>query len=208
MLLTGLTGGIGSGKSTVAEAFAARGAVIIDADVIARQVVLPSGAAYAGVVSRFGPDIVRPDGTIDRLALATVVFADPAARADLNALTHPTIGAEILSRVAAQRETDGVVVLDIPLLDRTRVTAYGLAAVVVVDTPEEVAVARLVAQRGFAEPDARARIAAQISRDERRRLVDLVPRGAVIDNGGDRAALDARIEEVWQLLVSWSHPLG
>jgi dephospho-CoA kinase len=200
MLLTGLTGGIGSGKSTVAAALAARGAEVVDADVIARQVVLPGGAAYDAVIERFGSGIVGPDGTIDRPALASVVFSDPSARADLNAITHPAIGAEIFARVNDLGQWDGVVVLDIPLLDRGRVVAFGLAAIVVVDVPEDLAVARLVDQRGFTEADARARIAAQISRQERRRLVELVPVGAVVDNRGDLAVLERRVGEVWQLL--------
>jgi dephospho-CoA kinase len=200
MLLAGLTGGIGSGKSTVAAGLAARGAEVVDADVIARQVVRPGGAAYEAVIGRFGPGIVGPDGTIDRPALASVVFSDPSARADLNAITHPAIGAEISARVNDLREWNGVVVLDVPLLDRARVGTYALAAIVVVDVPEDLAVARLVGQRGFTEPDARARIAAQISRQERRQLVELVPVGVVVDNRGDLAALERRVEEVWQLL--------
>jgi dephospho-CoA kinase len=201
MLVTGLTGGIGSGKSTVAAAFAARGAAVVDADVIARQVVQPGGAAYDAIVERFGPAVLRADGAIDRPALAAVIFSDPADRAALDAITHPAIGREISARVRALGEGKGVVVLDVPLLDRRRVAAYGLAAVVVVDVPEELALARLVVGRGFTEADARARIAAQISREERRRLVELVPVGAVVDNAGDLEALEARIDEVWTLLA-------
>jgi dephospho-CoA kinase len=200
MLLTGLTGGIGAGKSTVADAFAARGAVVIDADRVAREVVLPGGPAYAPLVDRFGSGVVAPDGTIDRPALAAVVFADSAARADLNAITHPVIAAEMQRRVLAHEGFDGVVILDIPLLDQEVIARYGLAAVVVVDTPEDVAVARLVAGRGFTEADARARIAAQMSRAQRRALVARAPLGVVIDNRGGRAELEAQIDQAWVLL--------
>jgi dephospho-CoA kinase len=201
VLLTGLTGGIGSGKSTVAGGLADRGAIVIDADQIAREIVIPGGPAYQPVIDRFGTGVVGPDGAIDRPALAAIVFSDPGARADLNRLTHPVVGAEILARVSAVGDAPRVVVLDIPLLVAATVSSYGLQAVVVVDTPEEVAVARLVSSRGFTEADARARIAAQISRQERRGLVDLVPTGVIIDNGGDRAALDVAVQQAWGVLA-------
>jgi dephospho-CoA kinase len=201
VLLTGLTGGIGSGKSTVAGALADLGGIVIDADRIAREIVLPGGPAYQPVIDRFGPGVVGPDGEIDRAALAAIVFSDDGARADLNRLTHPVIGAEILARVTAVGDAPRVVVLDIPLLAAATVSSYGLQAVVVVDTPEDVAVARLVSSRGFAEADARARIAAQISRAERRALVDLVPTGVIIDNSGDRAALDSAVQRAWAVLA-------
>lgn len=200
MLPIGLTGGIGSGKSTVAAGFVSRGAELIDADVIAREVVRPGGPAYGPLVRRFGPSVLAGDGTLDRNALARIVFSDPAERAALESITHPAIREEMLARVAALEGRAGVVVLDIPLLDAGSLEAYGLAGVVVVDLPEEQAVARLVAQRGFTEADARARVAAQIPRQERRRLAEMVPLSAVIDNRGDRRALEARIEEVWQRL--------
>lgn len=200
MLPIGLTGGIGSGKSTVAAGFVSRGAELIDADVIAREVVRPGGPAYGPLVRRFGPSVLAGDGTLDRNALARIVFSDPAERAALESITHPAIREEMLARVAALEGRAGVVVLDIPLLDAGSLEAYGLAGVVVVDLPEEQAVARLVAQRGFSEADARARVAAQIPRQERRRLAEMVPLSAVIDNRGDRRALEARIEEVWERL--------
>jgi dephospho-CoA kinase len=144
---------------------------------------------------------VGPDATIDRPALAAIVFSDPSARADLNRLTHPVVGTEILTRVAAVGDAPRVVVLDIPLLSAATVASYGLHAVVVVDTPEDVAVARLTSSRGFTEADARARISAQITREERRELVELVPTGVIIDNSGDRAALDAAINRAWAVLA-------
>lgn len=195
MLLVGLTGGIGSGKTTVAAGLDARGAGVVDADAIAREIVEPDGPAYGPVVERFGPGVVHPDGTLDRAALAAVVFADAAARADLNQLTHPVIGQVMAERVVAAAARHPIVVLDIPLLNIATRERFHLAAVVVVDTPEEVAVARLVDQRGFSEADARARVAAQISREERRRLADLV-----IDNSGDRACLEEQIDEAWSWL--------
>jgi len=167
----GLTGGIGSGKSTVASLLAGRGAVVVDADLIAREVVEPGGSAYAPIVERFGPGVLAADGRLDRAALASVVFSDPEALAALEAITHPAIQGEMARRVAAHDGSDDVVIMDIPLLkDRRR----PMAGVVVVDVPEEVAVRRLVEQRGFDERDARRRIAAQISREQRRSLADVV----------------------------------
>ena len=116
MVVVGLTGGIGSGKSTVSAMLASRGAVVIDADAIVREVQAPGGPAYQGIVDRFGPGVVLPDGALDRAALAAIVFSDPAARAELGALTYPHLGVVMAARVDAQRETDNVVVLDFPLL--------------------------------------------------------------------------------------------
>lgn len=201
VLPIGLTGGIGAGKSTVAAGFVSRGAALVDADAIAREVVRPGEPAFERIVGHFGPAVVAEDGTLDRARLAQVVFADPVERATLEAITHPAIRDEMLARVASLEGRQGVVVLDVPLLDAGGVAAYGLAGVVVVDLPEDDAVARLVAGRGFSEADARARVASQMSRDERRRLAELTPLGAVIDNRGDRQALEARIDEVWRSLA-------
>lgn len=195
MLLVGLTGGIGSGKSTVATGLSARGAGIVDADGISREIMEPGGAAYGPVVERFGPTVVGPDGRIDRPALAALVFANSEALADLNGITHPIIGRVMAERMNEQAADHPIVVLDIPLLSIATKELFKFAAVVVVDTPEDEAVERLVGQRGFTDLDARARIAAQISREERRALADLV-----IDNGGDRAALDAEIDRAWDWL--------
>lgn len=192
MLVVGLTGGIGSGKSTVSGLLAARGAVIVDADAIVREIQAPGGLAYAGIVERFGPGVVAADGTLDRPALAAIVFNDDAARADLNKLTHPVVGQVMAERMAAQAATDNVVVLDIPLLAERGRSSYPIAGVIVVDCPVDVAVSRLMGYRGFSEQDARARIAAQISREDRLAIAD-----QVVDNGGSLAGLEAQIEGVW-----------
>ena len=207
MLLVGLTGGIGSGKTTVAAGLAERGGSVIDADGIARQVVEPGGPAYQPLIDRFGAKILHPDGSVNRPALASLVFSDAVARADLNAITHPAIGQVMGERVidvAAQPRPDGsapIVILDVPLLSAETVRSYGVGAIVVVDTPTEVAVARLVAHRGFDESDARARVAAQMGREERRALIDLVPAGQVVDNSKDEEALEREISRVWAWLT-------
>jgi dephospho-CoA kinase len=192
VLAVGLTGGIGSGKSTVGELLVERGAVLIDADRIAREVVAPGGPAYQPLIERFGPAVVAPDGTLDRAALAAVAFGDAEALAALNAITHPAIGAVMAERRAAHEDTEDVVVLDIPLLTPARREAAALDVVVVVDCPVAVAVARLVAQRGFTREDAEARVAAQVSRPERLAGADYV-----IDNSSDRAHLVAEVDRVW-----------
>ncbi len=199
MLLVGLTGGIGSGKSTVAAGLAERGASVIDADAIARQVIQPGGPAYRAVIDRFGGEVLHADGTVDRPALAAVVFSDPAARADLDAITHPAIGQVMVEQVMACGDA-AIVVLDVPLLRADTVQSYGLAAVVVVDAPTDVALRRLVKHRGFSEEDARARAAAQMSGAERRALIDLVPAGLVVHNAGDLGALEAEITRAWSFL--------
>jgi dephospho-CoA kinase len=200
MLLVGLTGGIGSGKSTVAAGMAERGAGLVDADSIGREIVEPDGPAYRPVVERFGPGVVRADGGIDRPALAAVVFADPDARADLNQLTHPVIAEVMAERVVEAAADHDIVVMDIALLEIAR-DRFDFAVVIVVDCPEDIAVARLVEHRGFSEADAQARVAAQISREERRRLAD-----RVIDNGGDRAELETQIDQTWAWLTARARP--
>jgi dephospho-CoA kinase len=192
MLVVGLTGGIGSGKSTVASLLAARGAVVVDTDVIARHVVEPGAAAYDAVVSRFGPSVVAPDGALDRRALADLVFEDLAALADLNAIVHPAVRAEVARRLAeeAEADPDAVIVLVVPLL--VEAGTYDVAGVIVVDCPEDIAVRRLVEGRGMGEADARRRIAAQATREERRGHADLV-----LDNGGTLAELAAQVAWAW-----------
>ena len=192
MLAVGLTGGIGAGKSTVAELLVARGAALIDADRIAREVVEPGRPAHAALVARFGEGIVAPDGTIDRGALASVAFADPGALADLNAITHPAIGAVMAERRAALEGGDAVVLLDVPLLTPAHRQLLDLDVVLVVDCDPEQCVARAVEQRGMAEADVRARMAAQATRADRLEGADLV-----VDNSGDRARLDAEVDRVW-----------
>ena len=190
MLLVGLTGGIGSGKSTVSGLLAEKGAVVVDADLIAREVVAPGGIAYTPVVERFGAGVLAEDSTIDRAALADVVFRDELARKDLESITHPAVGQVMLERIAAQVETDAIVVLDIPLLaEKGRL---GVRLVIVVDCPEELAVERLVQHRGFDKADARRRMAAQLSRQKRRDLADLV-----IDNSGTVEQLVEQVDQAW-----------
>ena len=194
MVVVGLTGGIGSGKSTVARMLASRGVVIVDADVVAREVVAPDGPVHDAVVQRFGPAVVAADGTIDRAVLAGVVFGDEAAREDLNRIVHPSVADAMLERVAAAgaADPDAVVVLDVPLLAEVGRDRYPVAGVIVVDIPVEVAVARLVSDRGFTEEEARARVAAQASREERRAIADVV-----VDNFADLDHLRSEVDRVW-----------
>jgi dephospho-CoA kinase len=195
MLAVGLTGGIGSGKSAVADLLVARGAVLVDADQLARDVVAPGGPAYQPLIDRFGSGIVAADGTIDRPALAAVAFTDDAARADLNAITHPAIGIAMLAARDALAATDDVVVLAIPLLTAAHRETMKLDQVVVVDCPVEVALERLISQRGMDRADAEARIRAQITREERAEGADYV-----LNNGGDRAALAVEVDRLWNWL--------
>jgi dephospho-CoA kinase len=197
VVVIGLTGGIGAGKSTVAGLLVERGAVIVDADRIARDVVEPAGAAFQAIVDQFGPGVLREDGRLDRAALAEVVFRDADARLALEKITHPAIQAE-MGRQVAEAADAAVVVMDIPLLKARREPMVGI---VVVDVPEEVAIRRLVEQRGFDEGDARRRIAAQISREDRRAIADIV-----VDNSGDQASLEAEIERVWAWVEDLPRP--
>lgn len=190
--MVGLTGGIGAGKSTVAAMLAARGAVVIDADRIARQVVEPGAPALAQLVERFGPGILAPDGTLDRPALAAVAFASEDARRDLEAITHPAIGAEFLRQVA-EAPPDAIVVHDVPLLAESK-RGFEYAAVIVVEAPLDVRLDRLAA-RGVDPDDARRRIAMQASDEERRRLATFV-----VDNSGDLAHLEAQVDAIWREL--------
>jgi dephospho-CoA kinase len=189
VLRIGLTGGIGSGKSTVSALLAERGAVIIDADRLAREVVEPGTPGLAAVVDEFGDGVLTPDGALDRPALAAVVFADPAARRRLDAIVHPLVRARTLE-LAGAVPADAVVVHDVPLLAESGQTgSYDL--VLVVEADPEIRVARLVA-RGLTEDDARARIAAQATDEQRRAVADVV-----LDNGGTREDLAAQVERFW-----------
>lgn len=187
-----LTGGIGSGKSAVSDRLVAHGAKLIDADVIAREVVQPGGPAFEPLIERFGEGIRAADGTIDRPALAEIAFGDPAALADLNAITHPAIGERMRELREELTTTDHVVVYAIPLLRPAHREVLGLDAVVVVDCPTEVAVERLVNDRGMDRQDALARIAAQIGREERRDGADYV-----VDNSFSIGDLDAAVAGLW-----------
>lgn len=198
MILVGLTGGIGAGKSTVSALLAERGAVIIDADAIVHEVQRPGTPVFEAIVEHFGPGVVAADGTLDRPAIAEIVFNDPEQLAALNAIVHPAVGAEMAERMAREAETDHVVVLDVPLLVESG--RSDMAGTVVVDVDPEVALHRLVHQRGVPEADARARMARQASREERLAKAD-----QVIDNSGTRAELEARVDEVWDWMRALPH---
>ena len=194
VLLVGLTGGIGSGKSTVSALLAERGAVIIDADAIVRSLQQPGMPVFDAMVERFGPSIVAADGTLDRAAVAAVVFTDEQARKDLEAIVHPAVGAEMIRLLGEQAGTDRIVVYDVPLLVESGKKGYG--AVVVVDVDPEVAVQRLVTSRGMPEADARNRIANQVPRADRLAIAD-----RVLDNSGTVEALAEQVDELWEWLL-------
>jgi dephospho-CoA kinase len=189
VLRIGLTGGIGSGKSTVSALLAARGAVVIDADRIAREVVEPGTPGLAAVVDAFGEQVLQDDGSLDRPALAAVVFADPEARRKLDGIVHPLVRARA-TELAAAVPDDAVVVHDVPLLVETG-QAGSYDVVLVVRADPEVRVRRLV-QRGLSEEDARARIAAQATDEQRRAVADVV-----LDNDGTEADLAAQLDRFW-----------
>jgi dephospho-CoA kinase len=190
VLRVGLTGGIGSGKSEVSKRLAAQGAVIIDADAIAREVVAAGTDGLAEVVEAFGPEILRADGQLDRPRLGDIVFADPALRGKLNAIVHPRVGARMaeLERGAGPR---AIVVHDVPLIAENGL-AGGYDLVVVVDVPPRIQVERLVRYRGMTREQAQARMAAQASREQR-----LAIAGIVIDNSGSLAELDRQVGDLW-----------
>lgn len=194
MLKIGLTGGIGSGKSEVARRLAARGAVVIDADRIAREVVEPGTPGLARVVATFGEGVLRPDGSLNREKLGAIVFADPDKLASLNAIVHPLVG-ERVARAQSEADADAIVVYDVPLLAENKLAPM-YDVVIVVDAPDEVRIARLAEHRGMPEQDAKARIAAQASRSSRLAVADLV-----IPNDGPLDELEARVAEVWQELL-------
>ncbi|MFN8036527.1 MAG: dephospho-CoA kinase [Acidimicrobiia bacterium] len=189
MFLVGLTGGIGSGKSTVARLLADRGAVVVDADAVAREVVEPGQPAFRQLVERFGQSIVGSDGALDRPALAALVFDDEQARADLNAITHPAVGGEITRRIAAA-PPDAVVVVDVPLLAEAKLTRL-YEMVLVVEAPRALRLERLE-ERGLTRADAEARMAVQATDEERRAIADVV-----VDNSGDLAALEREVARAW-----------
>jgi len=193
MLKIGLTGGIGSGKSTVASQFAGLGAVVIDADAVAREVIEPGTAGFRRVVDRFGPGILRPDGAVDRPKLARQVFADHGALADLNAIVHPLVAGRSAELMAAAADRE-VVVYDVPLLVENQLQD-DYDAVVVVEAPLELRLRRLV-DRGLSVDEARARIARQASDADRRTVATIVLR-----NGGSVDELTAQVTAAWHRLV-------
>ncbi len=191
----GLTGGIGSGKSEVARRLAAHGAVLIDADVAAREVVAPGTPGLARIAAAFGEQVLAADGSLDRERVAAIVFSDPGRLADLNGIVHPLVG-EWMAAAEASAPPDAIVVHDVPLLAENRLAGrYDL--VLVVDVPEDVQLTRLVAERGMPERQARERMAAQATREQRLAIADMV-----IDNSGSLPDLDKRVNEVWHELRS------
>jgi dephospho-CoA kinase len=189
-----LTGGIGSGKSEVSRRLAAHGAVLVDADAVAREVVAPGTPGLAAVVAEFGEQVLLPDGSLDRDRLGSIVFADDERLKALNAIVHPLVGRRMLEMVEDAAD-EAIVVYDVPLL-----TENGLESqydvVVVVDAPVEDQLRRLTTQRGMTEEAARARIAAQATREQRRAVAD-----RVIDNSGSLEELGARVDDLWAELT-------
>lgn len=193
MLKVGLTGGIGSGKSEVARRLSARGAVVIDADQIAREVVEPGTQGLARVVAAFGDGVLREDGSLNREKLGSIVFADSERLAALNAIVHPLV-AERVGTLQSQADDKAVVVYDVPLLAENKLAPM-YDVVIVVDAGDETRLARLAKYRNMPPGDAKARIAAQASRDDRLAIADVV-----ISNEGPIEELDARVDEVWSEL--------
>lgn len=197
MIRIGLTGGIGAGKSTVAAMLAERGAVIVDADGIARELVEPGGAALAELVTEFGPRILQADGSLSRAELASLAFSDPRATERLNAIMHPLIRAEAQRRLAAAPDA-AAVVYDMPLLVETGQQDL-VDVVVVVDVPEEVQVDRAVRLRGLDEADVRRRMEVQAARADRRAAADVI-----IDNSGDEADTRDQVDALWARITGSS----
>ncbi|MEV8533022.1 dephospho-CoA kinase [Streptomyces sp. NPDC051211] len=195
MLKVGLTGGIGAGKSEVSRLLAGYGAVIVDADRIAREVVEPGTPGLAAVVETFGESVLTPEGDLDRPKLGSIVFADPAKLAALNAIVHPLVGARS-AELEAAAGPDAIVVHDVPLLAENGLAPlYDL--VVVVDAAAETQLARLTGLRGMAEEEARARMAAQATREQRLAVATLV-----IDNNGPLEELEPQVRKVWAELTA------
>lgn len=197
MIVIGLTGGIGSGKSTVSERFVECDAILIDADRIVRELQGPGQEVHAEMIAHFGDTIVKDDQSLDRQAIAAIVFNDKEALHQLNRIVHPPVNREIRRRIRQQSDTGNLLVLDIPLLVEGIIAGgpprYIVSGIVVVDTPPETAVKRLVAQRGFTEDDARSRIAAQVPRDKRLEVADFV-----IDNSVALEHLNKQIDRANQ----------
>jgi dephospho-CoA kinase len=194
MLLVGLTGGIGSGKSTVAHLLERRGAVVFDADALAREAVEPGTPGHDAVVERFGANVLAPGGELDREALASIVFADPAARRDLEAIVHPEVRRLFAEGCEAFRDTDRVVVFSAPLLVETGMhTAFEV--LVLVSAPVEAQIERLLRDRAMSEEQVRARIDAQAPLEEKAAVADIV-----VDNEGDLDDLEAQVGRLWDEL--------
>jgi dephospho-CoA kinase len=194
VLRVGLTGGIGAGKSAVSSRLAARGAVVIDSDVLAREVVGPGTSGLAEVVAAFGDGVLTDDGELDRPALGRIVFGDADARRKLEGIIHPRVRARA-AEIEAQSAADAIVVHDIPLLVETG-QSDKFDVVLVVDVPVDVQLERLTSQRRMAEAEAKQRIASQASREDRLAAADVV-----VDNSGTPTDLDRRLDEVWITLT-------
>ena len=191
MLLVGLTGGIGSGKSTVARLLEKRGAVVFDADLLAREAVEPGTPGHAAVIERFGADVLAPGGELDREALASIVFADPAARRDLEQIVHPEVRRLFAEGSEAYRDTDRVVVFSAPLLVETGMhTAFEV--LVVVSATVATQIERLMHQRGMSEPSIRARIDAQAPLEDKAAAADFL-----VDNEGSLDELESQVDRLW-----------
>jgi dephospho-CoA kinase len=197
----GLTGGVASGKSTVAAMLAEHGAVVIDADALAREVVAKGTPGLAAVVEEFGEELLGPDGELDRPAMGRLVFGDESARRRLEAIVHPLVWERIVD-LEEQAPADAVVVHDIPLLAENA-RGGDFDAVIVVDAPSELQVERMTSDRGWTEEDARSRIAAQATREERRAIATYL-----IENTGTREDLRGRVAEVFAEVVSAGEPGG
>jgi len=191
VLLVGLTGGIGSGKSTVARLLEKRGAVVFDADLLAREAVEPGTPGHAAVIERFGADVLAPGGELDREALASIVFADPSARRDLEAIVHPEVRRLFAEGSEAYRDTDSVVVFSAPLLVETGMhTAFEV--LVVVSATVATQIERLMRQRGMSEPSIRARIDAQAPLEDKAAAADFL-----VDNEGSLDELESQVDRLW-----------
>lgn len=198
MIEIGLTGGIGSGKSTVADGLVARGAELIDADRIVRDLQAPGAPVFVRMVERWGDRVVAADGALDRAAVAEIVFGDEAELQALNEIVHPAVAEEMRVRREGFDASDAIVILDIPLLVRADGTSdrdryADLAGIIVVDVDSELAIERLITFRGFSESDARARVANQATREDRRAVADIV-----IDNSGSIEELEPQIDAAWE----------
>ena len=191
MLLVGLTGGIGSGKSTVARMLEKRGAVVFDADLLAREAVEPGTPGHAAVIERFGADVLAPGGELDREALASIVFADPSARRDLEGIVHPEVRRLFAEGAEAYRDTDVVVVFSAPLLVETGMhTAFEI--LVVVSATVATQIERLMRQRGMSESSIRARIEAQAPLEDKAAVADFL-----VDNEGTLDELESQVDRLW-----------
>jgi len=191
VLLVGLTGGIGSGKSTVARMLEERGAVVFDADLLAREAVEPGTPGHAAVIERFGADVLAPGGALDREALASIVFADPSARRDLEQIVHPEVRRLFAEGSEAYRDTDRIVVFSAPLLVETGMhTAFEI--LVVVSATVATQIERLMRQRGMSEAAIRARIDAQAPLEDKAAVADFL-----VGNGGTIAELENQVERLW-----------